>query len=153
LIAPALAAAGLWSAPPGTAAPNGGRAIGVLSPSVGFHPDLPRLAGRYLQGAIFAVPFNPRAPEGPAHEFVSQFEQSFGSAPDAFAAFAHDAYLLVRSSVQAGAVTREALASQLLVERARGLVAPAIGFESNREALRPVEVIELTGGDLRPVSP
>jgi branched-chain amino acid transport system substrate-binding protein len=150
LIAPALAAGGLWSTTAGASAPTNGRAISILAPSVGFHPDLPRLAGRYLQGASFAVPFNAQAPDGPAHDFVERFEATFSSSPDAFAAFAHDAYVLVRNSVEAGAVTREALAAQLLVQRSNGLVAPALGFDSNREAVRPVEVLELRGNAFVP---
>jgi ABC-type branched-subunit amino acid transport system substrate-binding protein/predicted negative regulator of RcsB-dependent stress response len=145
LIAPALAAAGLWSSQAGESVPHG-RAIGLLVPSVGFHPSLPRLAGRYLQGANFAVPFNPQAPDGPTHDFVQRFTQAFGSEPDAFAAFAHDAYRLVRSGVEAGALTREALVEQLRTQRVSGLVAPAQGFDANREPLRAVEVLELRGG-------
>lgn len=146
LIAPALAAAGLWSTAAGEEAPNEGRAIGLLAPSVAFNADLPRLAGRYLQGAAFAVPFNSAIAEGPAHDFVLAFKQAFGSEPDAFSAYAHDAYRLVRSSVEAGALTREQLASQLLVQRATGLVAPAQGFDQNREARHPVDVLQLQGG-------
>jgi poly(3-hydroxybutyrate) depolymerase len=72
--------------------------------------------------------------------------ESFGSEPDAFAAFAHDAYRLVRGAVEAGAMTREALVEQLRVQRATGLVAPAQGFDNSREPLRAVEVLELHGG-------
>jgi ABC-type branched-subunit amino acid transport system substrate-binding protein len=107
---------------------------------------LPRLAGRYLQGASFAVPFDSQAVEGPSYEFVQQFQASFGSAPDAFAAYAHDAYRLVRSCVEAGAVTREAMAQRLPTQRAGGLVAPASGFDARREALQPVDVLQLRAG-------
>ena len=152
LIAPALAAAGLWSSPAGDAPPKG-RAIGLLVPSVGFHPNLPRLAGRYLQGADFAVPFNPQSSDPATREFVQHFTESFGSEPDAFAAFAHDAYRLVRSGVEAGAITREALIEQLRDQRASGLVAPALGFDAQREPLRAVEVLELQGGSFQDVTP
>jgi ABC-type branched-subunit amino acid transport system substrate-binding protein len=148
LIAPALAAAGLWSTAGGERLPNGARAIVVLAPSVGYHASLPRLAGRYLQGASFAVPFDSNAPQGPSHDFVVQFQQAFGSAPDAFAAYAHDAYRLVRSGVDAGAATREALAAQLRQQRgATGLVAAGKGFDASREALQPVQVLELRGSE------
>lgn len=153
LIAPALAAAGLWSSQAGDAPPPKGRAIGVLVPSVGFHPNLPRLAGRYLQGADFAVPFNPQSSEADTREFVQRFQESFGSEPDAFAAFAHDAYRLVRSGVEAGAFTREALAEQLRRQRATGLVAPAQGFDAQREPVRAVEVLELRGSRFDDVTP
>ena len=146
LIAPALAAAGLWSTTANERAPNGGRAIALLAPSVGYSPGLPRLAGRYLQGASFAVPFDSQAIQGPSYDFVQQFQGSFGSAPDAFAAYAHDAYRLVRSCVEAGAVTRDAVALRLVTQRPGGLVAPAGGFDAHREAVRPVDVLELRAG-------
>lgn len=145
LIAPALAAAGMWSTPAQEHAPNGGRAIGLLAPSVGFHPNLPRLAGRYLQGACFAVPFYAQATEGDVPEFVAQFQETFGSPPDAFAAYAHDAYRMVRASVEAGALTREALVQQLRAAHPKGLVTPASGFDAQREAAHPVDVLELRG--------
>jgi branched-chain amino acid transport system substrate-binding protein len=145
LVAPALAAAGLWSTAADERAPKEGRAIGLLAPSVGFHPSLPKLAGRYLQGACFAVPFYAQAPEGAARDFVAQFQEQFGSPPDTFAAYAHDAYRLVRSSVEAGALTREALVQQLRAAHPRGLVTPASGFDADREALHPVQVLELRG--------
>jgi ABC-type branched-subunit amino acid transport system substrate-binding protein len=150
LIAPALAAAGLWSTPDDEHPPSGSRAIALLAPSVGFSVGLARLAGRYLQGAHFAVPFDAQAQSGPAHDFVVRFQEQFNSTPDAFAAFAHDAYKLVRASVEAGAITRAALANQLRSEHAGGLVAPGTGFTPQREADHAVQVLELRGSDFVP---
>jgi len=150
LIAPALAAAGLWCTPAGEK-PNSGRAIMVLAPSVAFDASVPRLAGRYLQGAAFAVPFDARATDGASQEFVQRFSESFGSPPDAFAAFAHDAYLLVRTSVDEGASSRAELASQLQRRHATvGLVAPGTGFDAAREAITPVQVLELDATEFKP---
>jgi len=154
LIAPALAAAGLWSTTANERAPGGGRAITLLAPSVAYNTSLPRLVGRYLQGACFAVPFDAQTPDGPSHEFVQRFQEAFGgSVPDAFAAYAHDAYQLVRSSVEAGAVTRAALAYQLRVQRATGLVAPGKGFDARREAVQPVQVLELRASGFTATEP
>jgi ABC-type branched-subunit amino acid transport system substrate-binding protein len=155
LIAPALAAAGLWSTAGGERLPNGARAIVVLAPSVAYHANLPRLAGRYLQGASFAVPFDANKTQGASHDFVAQFQQRYGAAPDAFAAYAYDAYRLVRARVEAGAVTREALAAQLRQPHGpvTGLVAAGQGFDAAREALLPVQVLELRGAEFVPAQP
>jgi ABC-type branched-subunit amino acid transport system substrate-binding protein len=148
LIAPALAAAGLWCTPAGQhPAANSGRAIALLAPSVAFSPSLARLAGRYLQGALFAVPFDPDAPEGKSHEFVEHFVATFSSPPDAFAAFAHDAYALIRAAVEAGAVNRALLAAKLTTREQADLVAAGRGFGADREAVTPVDVMELSGSD------
>jgi branched-chain amino acid transport system substrate-binding protein len=162
LIAPALAAAGLWSAPRGAAAPKdtgasphqraskSARNIVVLAPSVGFDTNLPRLAGRYLQGALFSVPFDAQSGEAPVPEFVQQYQEAFGSAPDMFAAFAHDAYRLIRSAVDNGATTRAALAAKLPAARDQGLVTPTEGFTATREANGATRVIELQGDAFAP---
>lgn len=139
LIAPALAAAGMWSSPSSESPPKGARAISLLAPSVAYHAGLQRLAGRYLQGARFAVAFDAAA----SPKFVQRFQEQFGSAPDSFAAFAHDAYRLVRSSVEAGAVSRTALADQLRVQRSDALVAAGEGFSAQREANHPVQIMQL----------
>ncbi|HKP55708.1 MAG TPA: penicillin-binding protein activator [Polyangiales bacterium] len=159
LIAPALAAAGLWSAPRGAATPKDtregaagshakgklARNIFVLAPSVGFSTDLPRLAGRYLQGALFSVSFDAQSGEAPVPEFVQHYQEAFGSQPDMFAAFAHDAYRLIRSAVDNGATTRVALAAKLPAARDQGLVTGTQGFTPAREAEGATRVIELQG--------
>jgi ABC-type branched-subunit amino acid transport system substrate-binding protein len=159
LIAPALAAAGLWSATGPAHGAAGGRAaarraaegakptrsIVLVAPSVAFDANLPKLAGRYLQGAMFSVPFDAQSGAAPVPQFVQKFQEAFGSAPDMFAAFAHDAYRLVRSAVDAGATTRTALAAKLPAAKDSGAVTSTKGFTSNREAAEPTRVIELQG--------
>jgi ABC-type branched-subunit amino acid transport system substrate-binding protein len=157
LIAPALAAAGLWSgtgpAHEGTSARAGKRggeskttrSIVLVAPSVAFDPNLPKLAGRYLQGAMFSVPFDPLSGSAPVPQFVQKFQEAFGSSPDMFAAFAHDAYRLVRGAIDAGATTRESLAEKLPNTKDSAAVTGTNGFTSNREAAEPTRVIELQG--------
>jgi branched-chain amino acid transport system substrate-binding protein len=162
LIAPALAAAGLWSAagPPHegmtarearVAAKRGGdsnkptRGIVLIAPSVAFDASLPKLAGRYLQGAMFSVPFDVQSTSAPVPQFVTKFQEAFGSSPDMFAAFAHDAYRLVRATVDAGATTRDSLAEKLPKAKDSGAVTGTKGFTSSREAAEPTRVIELQG--------
>jgi ABC-type branched-subunit amino acid transport system substrate-binding protein/predicted negative regulator of RcsB-dependent stress response len=153
LIAPALAAAGLWCAPAGQrVAATSGRSITLLAPSVAFNPSVARLAGRYLQGALFAVPFDAQAPEGKSHDFVEHFVATFGSPPDAFAAFAHDAYQLVRAGVDAGATSRSLLANRLGTRLHTDLVAAGSGFGLDREAIAPVQVLELSDSAFLPIN-
>jgi branched-chain amino acid transport system substrate-binding protein len=145
LIAPALAAADLWSTPPGGAVPGKGRAITVLAPSVGFDPSLAAKAGRYLQGAVFSAPFDPAAVGGPAQQFAERFQKQFGSSPDMFAAFAHDAYGLIREAVKKGARTREQVAESLPSVRYPSPAGPSTGFNAAREPLRAARLLELRG--------
>ena len=85
-------------------------------------------------------------------DFVARFQQAFGSPPDVFAAFAHDAYRLVRATVDAGALTRELVATRLPATRAPDLVTGGPGFSEHREAASPTGVAELRGDAFEPVA-
>lgn len=142
LIAPALAAAGLWS---GTAPSGGGRTFLLLAPSIAFDPMLARSVGRYLQGALFSVPFDAYVADGAGRAFVDRFHAQFGEAPDAFAAFAYDAYRLARTAIDAGARSRGDLAQALLRVRSDALAGPGPGFGLDREPVRATRLWRLDG--------
>jgi len=99
LVAPALAAKGLWS---GTA-PEGGRAIQLLLPSPGVNDALVRNAARYIEGALFATQFHAPTATGESAAFVATFQDRFGGEPDAYAAAAYDGFRLI---ARAAATTR-----------------------------------------------
>lgn len=143
LIAPALAAAGLWSSPSAERPPAQARPITVLAPAVAFEPALLRSVGRYLQGAVFSVPFDAEVAQGAGRRFVERFEAQFGESPDAFAALAHDAYKLVRTAVAAGAQTREALADTLWRAQSDELAGPSPGLLPSGQARRPTRLLQL----------
>jgi ABC-type branched-subunit amino acid transport system substrate-binding protein len=145
LIAPALAAAGLWSGP---ALGGGARGILLLAPSIAFDPALVGSVGRYLQGAVFSVPFGATLADGPGRAFADRFQAQFGETPDAFAAFAHDAYRLARTTVDAGARTRADLGRALPRTRSDTLAGPASGFGAGREPLRPTRLWRVDGDRL-----
>jgi ABC-type branched-subunit amino acid transport system substrate-binding protein len=145
LIAPALAAAGLWCAGPKTQAPPGTRAIGVLAPAVAFEPGLARSVGRYLQGVLFSVQFDADIAQGSARTFADRFQAQFGEQPDAFAALAHDAYKLVRAAVAQGAKSRQALADALPNVASTELAGPSRGLAPNHEPRRATRLLRLTG--------
>ncbi|MDH5674703.1 MAG: ABC transporter substrate-binding protein [Myxococcales bacterium] len=145
LIAPALAAAGLWSTAAGQKPSGNGRGIGLLAPAVSFDHDLSRSVGRYLQGAVFAVPFDAETADGPGRQFSERFETQFSSKPDAFAAFSHDAYKLLRTTIDAGAQSRQELAERLWRVRGSDLAGPSRGFTESREARRGARLLTLEG--------
>lgn len=148
LVAPALAAAGLWSVAPGQAIPRNGRALLLLAPSVAVDLRAVRSSSRYLQGALFATSFHGPAATGEGRAFVEGFTARFGEAPDAFAASASDAFRLVRSGVAAGHATRSTLARWL---RERGRIDTAGssgGLGGDRGPAQGSRVLELRGEQL-----
>ena len=151
LIAPALAVGGLWSAPASAAAAKGARAIVLLAPSVAFDPHLGKNAGRYLQGAVFSVPFDPSTATGAARLFADKFQTRFGARADCFAAFAYDAYRLVRTAVERGAATRQQVAQYLSSARDANTAGPSPGFSPDRGPLEGTRLLELQGDAFVPV--
>jgi ABC-type branched-subunit amino acid transport system substrate-binding protein len=146
LIAPALASAGLWSVAPAAAPPEGSRAIQLLLPSTGFDASLPRQAGRYLQGALFATPLWVDDPAPDITQFVEEYRDAHGGAPTAYASQAHDAAALVRAARGRAAVrSREALLQALLALDEAPTIGRFEGFDAEGEPLAPLHLLRLDG--------
>jgi branched-chain amino acid transport system substrate-binding protein len=143
LIAPALAAAGLSSGRPSDPAPSRGRKIALLLPSAAFDARLPTTAGRYLEGAIFSVPFHATTSEGEGRTFTDAFMRRWSAEPDTFAAYSYDAFNLVWRTVRAGANTRETL-DRALIEGPRAATAGASqGLGAGRDARSATRLFEM----------
>jgi ABC-type branched-subunit amino acid transport system substrate-binding protein len=151
LLAPALAAAGIWSAPAATEPDGPGRAVQYLVPSIGFSPDLSRRAGRYLQGALFATSYRRDATSG-SGQFAARFESEYAAEPTHYGAFGHDAVLLVAAALSAGARGRAGIRSWLarvtpeVVERLP-LAAPFAGFDARGQARARAWLATLIGDE------
>jgi ABC-type branched-subunit amino acid transport system substrate-binding protein len=144
LVAPALAAGGLWSTPAGETPPRGGRPITLLLPSVAFDASLARSSGRYLQGAVFSVLFHAPTATGAGRTFADGFAARYGTAPDAFAAQAYDALRLVRTAVDGGASTRVDVATRLAGMRT-DTAGPSGGFTVDRGPTGATRLLVLDG--------
>lgn len=150
LIAPALAAAGLWSTRAGANAPRGGRGITLLAPSVAIDPRLLR-SSRYLQGALFSSPFHAASAAGPGRAFTDAYEQRFHGTPDPFAAYAYDAFQLVRRAVEAGNTTRGDVARWLAENARHRTVGASGGLSRERSPSSPSRILELRGDAFVPL--
>ncbi len=90
LIAPALAASGIWSS---KAAPQGRQTTFLVS-SAGFDLRLLQKVQRYIDGALFSVPYNAqlnRDYDNFSHTYFSNFSEE----PDVFSAFSYNAYRVI----------------------------------------------------------
>jgi ABC-type branched-subunit amino acid transport system substrate-binding protein len=140
LIAPALAAKGLWSVTRGGKPPEG-RAVLYLVPSAGFDPGLAHTTRRYLQGALFAVAFDP----GRAAAFSSAYREHYQSEPNLFSATANDAFQLLKTALYGGAKTRRDLSAKLPSTRPEGALSAGLGFTPERGPARPVQIETMLG--------
>jgi ABC-type branched-subunit amino acid transport system substrate-binding protein len=140
LLAPALAAKGVWSVARGVKPPEG-RATLYLVPAAGFDASLAQTTRRYLQGALFAVPFDATR----ATDFAAAYRDQFQAEPNLFSGAAYDAFHLVRSALSSGAQTRDALARALASLRNQSTVTASGGFSAARGPSKPVQIETLLG--------
>ncbi|MCB9708748.1 MAG: penicillin-binding protein activator [Myxococcales bacterium] len=145
LIAPTLAAVGLWSTLPGSKAVRG-RPMLLLIPHAGFDVSLGTTVSRYLQGAVFSVPFDANLSHPDTQKFVAMYRDQFGEAPDIFAAYAYDAYRLLALAIKEGVSSRDAMLAFLVSGHASvGTASAAGGVGANRGPLRETQLVELSG--------
>ena len=133
LIAPALTAEGLRSALPGETFEDNFQSVQLLVPSAGISSDLPRRAGRYLQGALFATNFFESANDVSV-DFAARFKDQYGKAPSYYAAFGYDAVLLISAALKAGARDRSQIIRWIADFDVGELVTPLRGFSEEGEA-------------------
>lgn len=151
LVAPALAAAGLWSTAPGAEAPNRGRAIALLAPQVAFDERTLLPSERYLQGLVISVAFDPPTAQGVGRTFVEGYVDRFGETPNAFAAQAFDAFRLVVASVAAGAQSRDEVGAVLTTMHDTETAGPSEGLSPNRTPRRAARLMQLNGRLFTPI--
>jgi ABC-type branched-subunit amino acid transport system substrate-binding protein len=94
------------------------RGVRLLGPSGWNHPDLVRIGGKHLDGAIFTGDFYLESSYPFVTEFVRRFRQRFGSEPSFLSAQGYDAANLLMLQLAGGGRTREEVAQGLLATRA-----------------------------------
>lgn len=147
LVAPALAAAGLWSTPAGSAPQGPGQPVQLLVPSTGFSEDLIRRAVRYLDGALFTTFFHPNASAGAA-EFTERYRTEYGKLPNYIAGFSHDALVLIANAIRNGAKDRSDIKNWLSQDFSNSgegsyLATPFSGFSEEGEPLANPRILQI----------
>jgi hypothetical protein len=94
------------------------RGVRLLGPSGWNHPDLLRIGGRHLDGAIFTGDFHAQSDFSFVTEFVQRFQRSFGVEPTFLGAQAFDATRLVMLQLARGLGSRRQVVEGLLATRA-----------------------------------
>jgi len=81
--------------------------VTILGPQGWFGPELLRVAGNSLEGAVCAEPYDPESTEPVAADFTARFRAEFAEAPDVIAAQAYDAASLALAALSHGAASRD----------------------------------------------
>jgi len=94
------------------------RGVRLLGPSGWNDPDLVRIGGKHVNGAIFTGDFYPQSSYPFVIEFVRRFRQTFGSEPSFLSAQGFDAANLLMLQLARDRRTREQVVEGLLATRA-----------------------------------
>ncbi|MBK8173552.1 MAG: ABC transporter substrate-binding protein [Sandaracinaceae bacterium] len=110
-----------------------------------------RTSARYIEGAIFSLPFYAPLATGAGRRFADSYAALNGGPPDVFSAFAFDAFTFVHNAVERGARTRDALGTALAQLGEVETTTAAGGFNANREPIHATRVYVVTHGALVPL--
>jgi branched-chain amino acid transport system substrate-binding protein len=144
VLAPMLAAAGLWAPRDSRSTATGTR---LVLPSIAWDDQLLESVGRYLEGALIALPFRT---DEPGKRFEASYRERYGKPPSVFATSAHDAYLIMRDAVAAGTKSREAFHRHVSAASPAGMVGPSSGFSRARGPRAHASIAVISGSTLAP---
>ncbi|MBW1760789.1 MAG: penicillin-binding protein activator [Deltaproteobacteria bacterium] len=151
LIAPTFAAEGAWSIAKGALPEHAEREVHFLLPSLSWSTKLVSRAGRYLQGALVALPFYEASEATLNQHFRTAYETRYGRPPQMFSAYGYDAYRLISATLRQGNQTRQALTDALKSGSGVTPVTSVDSFSSGRTPAHPPQVYEVQGGLLQSV--
>ncbi|KPK52919.1 MAG: hypothetical protein AMJ63_07935, partial [Myxococcales bacterium SG8_38_1] len=152
LIAPTFAAEGAWSVGDGTLPEHAEREVHFLLPSPSWSPALLSRAGRYLQGALIALPFYDASETAVSEHFRAAYQTRYGTPPQTFAAYGYDAYRMISATLRQGHQTREALAEALKAGASVTPVTSVGALSPERVPANPPSVYRVTGDLLQPAN-
>lgn len=125
------------------------RALGLNQPLLGGDgwdaPELWQLGGDALNGSYISTHYSPDDPSPKIQQFVREYKQRYQNlVPDAHAALAYDATLLLFDAIKRAGTTdgpqlRDALASTKDFDGVTGL----ISMDEHRNAVKPAVVLKL----------
>jgi branched-chain amino acid transport system substrate-binding protein len=118
----------------------------LLGPDGWQHPDVLKLAGAQLEGAVVAEPFDAGNQSPLVQEFVRQYQETMHAMPGVFAAQAFDAANLALAELSRGASDREALRAGLLRVHETPGVAGTTTIRSDGIAEKRASLLGVQGG-------
>ncbi len=110
------------------------RGVTLLGTSGWHHPDLVRIAGRHVEGAVFPTAFDAEDPSPLVRRFVEHYERAYQQRPGAFAAQGFDAANLALFGLARGEGEAEALLGALLGGAPYAGVTGVLAFEPDGNA-------------------
>jgi len=130
------------------------RKAGIKVPIVGTDgwssPHLLEIAGKELEGGYFSDHFATETESPLVENFVNKYSNKYNLVPDANAALAYDAAMVLFNAIKRAGkaepfLIRDALAATIDFP---GIVGP-ITIDENRNAVKPAVIMKITNNDLK----
>jgi ABC-type branched-subunit amino acid transport system substrate-binding protein len=118
----------------------------LLGPHGWESPDLLKMAGPQVEGAVFAEPFDAGNSSSLVQEFVRQYQETIHTMPDVYAAQAFDAANLALAELSRGASDRESVRAGLLRVHETPGVAGTTTIRSDGNAEKRASLLGVQGG-------
>jgi ABC-type branched-subunit amino acid transport system substrate-binding protein len=124
------------------------RGVRLLGPSGWNHPDLVKIGGKHVNGAIFTGDFYPQSSYPFVTEFVRRFRETFGAEPSFLSAQGFDAANLLMVQLARGQQTREQVAEGLLATRAYPGVSGVTNIRHDGNAVKRPYLLGVHRGEI-----
>jgi branched-chain amino acid transport system substrate-binding protein len=126
---------------------------GITVPLVGGDgwdsTQLYAIGGAALNGSYFTNHYSPYDTEPKVQKFVNDYKAKYGSIPDALAATAYDAaHIMFDAIKRSGSLNGPAIRDALAATKDYPGVTGTVTFNQNRDAVKPIVMIEIKDGGL-----
>ena len=129
------------------------RKIGIASQLMGGDgwdsPELVKIGGDAVEGAVFVNHYSPDDSDPEVQEFVNSYKEKYGETPDAFAALSYSTLQLFEEAItKAGSTDGEAV-KDALKNIDVDTISGNIRFDENRNPQKSVSIIKIENGEVK----
>ncbi len=129
------------------------RKIGIASQLMGGDgwdsPELVKIGGDAVEGAVFVNHYSPDDSDPEVQEFVNSYKEKYGETPDAFAALSYSTLQLFEEAItKAGSTDGEAV-KDALKNIDVDTISGNIRFDENRNPQKSVSIIKIENGEAK----
>jgi len=111
--------------------------------------QLYKIGGTALNGSFFSNHYSPYDTDPMVQKFVNDYKAKYGSIPDALAATAYDAARIMFDAIKrANSLDGKAIRDALAATKEFPGVTGKVTFNQNRDAVKPIVMIEIKDGGL-----
>jgi ABC-type branched-subunit amino acid transport system substrate-binding protein len=124
------------------------RGVRLLGTSGWNHPDLLKIGGKHMNGAIFTADFHPQSSHPLVREFLRRYRETFGAEPSSFSAQAFDAANLLVVQLAGGRRTREQVVEGMRATRAHPGVSGVTSMRHDGNAVKRPYLLGVSRGEI-----